>query len=163
MINEDRSVQPEKSTTRDTGLNCEVQASYQPAWGGLELSTSWDYQYSLNSLNDNDNYTRYYNFRFDGYVDFPFGLQLRTDAAYMLRSGTNIQKGEEDEMVWNATATWRFLKEKKAELSAHWSDILGKRKSYGRTATSDGFYEYRTQEIKGYFIVTFKYNFRLMM
>ena len=28
-------------------------------------------------------------------------------------------------------------------------------------ATSDGFYEYRTQEIKGYFIVTFKYNFRL--
>jgi hypothetical protein len=30
-------------------------------------------------------------------------------------------------------------------------------------ATSDGFYEYRTQEIKGYFIVTFKYNFRLMM
>ena len=30
-------------------------------------------------------------------------------------------------------------------------------------ATSDGFYEYRTQEIEGYFIVTFKYNFRLMM
>ena len=163
MVNEDRNVQPEKSTTRDTGLNCEVQAGYQPTWGGLELTTSWDYQYSLNSLNDNDNYTRYYNFRFDGYVDFPFGLQLRTDAAYLLRSGTNIKKGEDNEIVWNATATWRFLKEKKAELSAHWSDILGKRKSYGRTATSDGFYEYRTQEIKGYFIVTFKYNFRLMM
>lgn len=163
MINEDRSAQPEKSTTRDTGLNCEMQASYQPTWGGLELSTSWNYQYSLNSLNDNDTYTRYYNFRFDGYVDFPFGLQLRTDAAYMLRSGTNIQKGEDDEIMWNATATWRFLKQKKAELSAHWADILGKRKSFGRMATTDGFYEYRTQEIKGYFIVTFKYNFRLMM
>ena len=163
MVNEDRNVQPEKSTTRDTGLNCEMRTGYQPTWGGLELAASWDYQYSLNSLNDNANYARYYNFRFDGYVDFPFGLQVRTDAAYMLRSGTNIQKGEEDELVWNATATWRFLKERKAELSAHWSDILGKRKSYGRTVTSDGFYEYRTQEIKGYFIVTFKYNFRLMM
>ncbi|MBC5605383.1 outer membrane beta-barrel protein [Bacteroides sp. M27] len=163
MINEDRSQQPEKSTTRDTGLNCEMEASYQPTWGGFDFSTSWDYQYSLNSLNDNNTYTRYYNFRFDGYVDFPFGLQLRTDAGYILRSGTNIQKGEDDEIVWNARATWRFLKQRKAELSAYWADILGKRKSYARMATSDGFYESRTQEIKGYFIVTFKYNFRLMM
>ena len=56
-----------------------------------------------------------------------------------------------------------ILEKKEAELSAYWVDILGKRKSYNRMATSDGFYEYRTQEIKGYFIVTFKYNFRLMM
>jgi outer membrane usher protein FimD/PapC len=144
-------------------LNCEAQASYQPSWGGIDLSTSWNYQYSLNSLNDNDTYTRYYNFGLNGYVDFPFGLQLRTDATYNLRSGTNIQKGEDDEILWNAGATWRFLKKKEAELSAYWADILGKKKSYGRMATSDGFYEYRTQEIKGYFIVTFKYNFRLMM
>ena len=48
---------PEKSTTRDVGLDCEVRTGYQPAWGGLELAASWNYQYSLNSLNDNDNYT----------------------------------------------------------------------------------------------------------
>ena len=97
------------------------------------------------------------------YVDLPLGIQLRTDGAYTFRNGTNIRKGEDDEMLWNASATWRFLKKKEAELSAYWVDILGKRKSYNRMATSDGFYEYRTQEIKGYFIVTFKYNFRLMM
>ena len=96
------------------------------AWGGIDLSTSWNYQYSLNSLNDNDTYTRYYNFGLNGYVDFPFGLQLRTDATYNLRSGTNIQKGEDDEILWNAGATWRFLKKKEAELSAYWADILGK-------------------------------------
>lgn len=163
MINEDKSRQPEKSSTRDTGVNCEVRASYQPTWGGFDLSTSWNYQYSLNSLNDNDTYTRYYNFGLNGYVDIPFGLQLRTDAAYNLRSGTNINKGEDNEILWNAGATWRFLKKKEAELSAYWADILGKKKSFARMATSDGFYEYRTQEIKGYFIVTFKYNFRLMM
>ena len=163
MINEDKSLQPEKSTTRDTGVNCEMQASYQPVWGGFDLSASWNYRYSLNSLNDNNTYNRYYNFGLNGYVDFPFGLQLRTEAAYNLRSGTNIQKGEDNELLWNAGATWRFLKKKEAELSAYWQDILGKKKSYGSMATSDGFYEYRTQEIKGYFIVTFKYNFRLMM
>ena len=163
MINEDRSLEPVKSTTRDTGLNCEANVSYQPAWGGIDFSTSWNYQYSLNSVNDNNTYTRYYNFRLEGYVDLPLGIQLRTDGAYTFRNGTNIRKGEDDEMLWNASATWRFLKKKEAELSAYWVDILGKRKSYNRMATSDGFYEYRTQEIKGYFIVTFKYNFRLMM
>ena len=27
-------------------------------------------------------------------------------------------------MLWNASATWRFLKKKEAELSAYWVDIL---------------------------------------
>ncbi len=163
MINENKSLQPERSTTRDTGLNCEVQSSYQPSWGGIDLSAGWNYQYSLNSLNDNNTYTRNYKFHTEGYVDFPFGLQLRTDATYSFRNGTNIRKGEDDELLWNASAIWKFLEKKKAELSAHWIDILGKKKSYGRMTTSDGFYEFRSQEIKGYFIVTFKYNFRLMM
>ena len=33
--------------------------SYQPAWGGIDFSTSWNYQYSLNSVNDNNTYTRW--------------------------------------------------------------------------------------------------------
>ena len=163
MINEDKSLEPKKSTTRDTGLGCDANVSYQPTWGGIDFSTSWNYQYSLNSINDNDTYTRNYSFRLEGYVDLPFGLQLRTDGAYSFRNGTNIRKGEDDQMLWNASASWRFLKKKEAELSAYWADILGKRKSFGRTTSSDGFYEFRNQEIKGYFIVTFKYNFRLMM
>lgn len=163
MVNEDRSQQPTKSTTRNTGLNTGAHVSYQPKWGGIDFSSSWGYQYSLNSLNDNDTYTHNYNFRLDGYVDCSFGLQLRTDIAYTFRNGTNINKGEDDEILWNTGATWRFLKKKEAELSAYWSDMLGKSKSYGRYTTSDGFYEYRNQNIRGYFIVTFKYNFRLMM
>lgn len=163
MINEDKSLEPKKSTTRDTGLGCDANVSYQPTWGGIDFSTSWNYQYSLNSINDNDTYTRNYSFRLEGYVDLPFGLQLRTDGAYSFRNGTNIRKGEDDQMLWNASASWRFLKKKEAELSAYWADILGKRKSFGRTTSSDGFYEFRNQEIKEYFIVTFKYNFRLMM
>ena len=98
--------------------------------------------------------------------DAPIAFQefmIRPVGAYSFRNGTNIRKGEDDQMLWNASASWRFLKKKEAELSAYWADILGKRKSFGRTTSSDGFYEFRNQEIKGYFIVTFKYNFRLMM
>lgn len=163
MINEDRSQEPKKSTTRASNLNCEAHLSYQPTWGGLDFSTGWQYQYSLNSVNDNNTFTRNYRFGLESYVDLPFGLQLRTDATYVLRGGTNIQKDDENEILWNAGATCRFLKKKTAELSAYWSDILSDKKNYIRTATSDGFYEYRSQQIRGYFIVSFKYNFRTMM
>jgi len=163
MINEDKSQDPEKSTTRTSNLNCEAHLSYQPTWGGLDFSTGWQYQYSLNSVNNNDTFTRNYRFGLESYVDLPFGLQLRTDATYEFRGGTNIQKDDENEVLWNAGATYRFLKNKTAELSAYWSDILSDKKNYTRTVTSDGFYEYRSQQIRGYFIVSFKYNFRTMM
>ena len=40
MINEDKSLEPKKSTTRDTGLGCDANVSYQPTWGGIDFSTS---------------------------------------------------------------------------------------------------------------------------
>ena len=163
MINEDKSQDPKKSTTRASNLNCEAHLSYQPTWGGLDLSTGWQYQYSLNSVNDNNTFTRNYRLGLESYVDLPFGLQLRTDATYELRGGTNIQKDDKNEILWNAGATYSFLKKKTAELSAYWSDILSDKKNYTRSVTSDGFYEYRSQQIRGYFIVSFKYNFRTMM
>lgn len=163
LVNENQTDEPERSATRNTGLNCETNLSYQPKWGGIDLSASWRFQHSLNSLNENSTYTRNYDFKLESYADFPFGLQLRTDAAYALRSGTNMQGTDKDEVLWNAGATWRFLKKKEAELSAYWTDILGEQNSYGRFASSDGFYESYNLQIRGYFIVTFKYNFRLMM
>lgn len=39
MINEDKSLEPKKSTTRDTGLGCDANVSYQPTWGGIDFST----------------------------------------------------------------------------------------------------------------------------
>ena len=63
-------------------------------------------------------------------------------------------------MLWNCKCQLAVLeKERSGTVCVIWADILGKRKSFGRTTSSDGFYEFRNQEIKGYFIVTFKYNF----
>lgn len=164
MINEDKTMEPQKTTTRDTGVRCQTRLSYMPSWGGIDLSGSWDYNQALNSLNERNNtHNRTYNIGLEGYVDFPFGLQVRTDAHYTLRSGTNVQKEEKDEILWNAGATWRFLKEKQAELSVFWADILGDENGYSRSSTADGFFEVRGQQVRGYFLCSFKYNFRLML
>ena len=164
MVNEGERMEAEKSTTRDTGVECETRISYVPSWGGVDFTANWRYQQGLNSLNEQNNVrNRTYDFGLEGYVDFPFGLQLRTDARYTLRSGTNVQEEERDEVLWNAGATWRFLKEKQAELSVYWSDILSDEQGIARLSTSDGFYEIRSQQMRGYFLLSFKYNFRLMM
>lgn len=158
LVNERQSEQPERSTTQSRGVNANLRASYLPKWGSFDLTGDWRFQYSHNSLRQTDNYTRHYTINFNNFANLPGGVQLRTDASYMLRNGTNISKGD-DQFIWNAGVTWRFMKKKQAELSAFWSDILSRKKDYNRSITADGFYERRTMQIGSYFIISFRYSF----
>lgn len=159
LINENQSEQPERSATHNTGLNSDLRLSYQPKWGNLDLNGRWNFQHSSNSLLETDTYTRNYTFGLNGFADLPGGIQLRTDANYSFRNGTNIKKGEDDQIVWNASITWRFLKKKQAEISVNWVDILSQQKNYFRGTMADGLYENHTQQIGSYFIVSVKYRF----
>lgn len=159
LINENQTEQPEQSTTHNTGINSELRLSYQPKWGSLDLNGRWDFQHSSNSLLETDIYTRNYIFGLKAFADLPGSIQLRTNAIYSFRNGTNITKGEDDQLVWNANITWRFMKKKQAELSANWVDILSQQKSYYRASSAGGFSERHTQQIGSYFIVSVKYRF----
>ena len=159
LINENQTEQPERSTTHNTGINTDLRLSYQPKWGNFDLNGRWNFQHSANSLLETDIYTRNYAFGINAFADLPKSIQLRTDANYSFRNGTNIKKGEDDQFVWNASITWRFLKKKQAEVSANWVDILSQQKSYYRSTMADGFYESHTQQIGSYFIVSVKYRF----
>ena len=159
LINEDQSEHPNRSSTRSTGTNAELRLSYTPQWGTFDLSGNWNFQHSTNSLRQTDNYTRNYSFGFNAHADLPGSIQLKTDALYTFRNGTNIQKNEDDQLVWNTGVTWRFLKKKRGELSVHWTDILSERKNYVRNTTAEGFYESHSQQIGSYFIVSMKYRF----
>ena len=159
MLFRSQTEQPERSTTHNTGINTDLRLSYQPKWGNFDLNGRWNFQHSANSLLETDTYTRNYAFGINAFADLPKSIQLRTDANYSFRNGTNIKKGEDDQFVWNASITWRFLKKKQAEVSANWVDILSQQKSYYRSTMADGFYESHTQQIGSYFIVSVKYRF----
>lgn len=159
LINENQTQQPERSTTHNTGLSSELRLAYQPRWGSLDVNTQWTFQHSSNSLLQTDNYTRNYLFGLNAFADLPGSIQLRTNALYSFRNGTNITKGEDDQLVWNASVTWRFLKKKRAELSADWVDILSQQKNYYRGSSASGFSERHTQQIGSYFVVSLRYRF----
>ena len=93
------------------------------------------------------------------YADLPGGIQLRSDVDYSFRNGTNITPGEDDQVVWNASLSWRFLKQKKAELSFYWADILSQKKNFTRSVSSSGLSERHTQQIGSWFMLSFKYRF----
>lgn len=159
LVNEGQSEEPERSLTRNTGCNANLRLGWHPQWGGFDASGDWRWRRSTNRLHDTDNYTRNYSFSLNAFAELPLGLQLRSDITRSFRNGTNINAHDDDQTLWNVGCTWRFLKNKQAELSLNWTDILSDKKNYSRNATSTGLYESHSQQIGGYFMLSFKYRF----
>lgn len=161
LMNDGSTISPQRSLTKNGRLNARLRAAFLPDWGSFELSGNWGYNHSVNDLKNSNIYTRNYGLGLNAFAELPGGLQLKTDADYSFRNGTNITPGEDDQFVWNAGLTWRFLKKKKAELSFYWADIFSKRKSYSRSTTDTGFYERHSRQIGSYFMVSFKYRLNI--
>ena len=159
LINEGQQEMPERSTTHNTTLNANLRFGYQPQWGGFDLTGDWRFRHSTNLLRETGDYTRDYRLGVNAYADLPGGIQLRSDVDYSFRNGTNITPGEDDQVVWNASLSWRFLKQKKAELSFYWADILSQKKNFTRSVSSSGLSESHTQQIGSWFMLSFKYRF----
>lgn len=158
LVNEGKSEEPDRSVTHNTSYNANLRLGYQPKWGGFDLQGDWRYRHATNQLRGTSNYTRSYNFSLNTYAELPLGFLVKSDAAYSFRNGTNIKKGEDDQVVWNLGASWQFLKKKQAELLLYWSDILSDKKNYYRNVTATGLTESRTSQIGSYFIISFKYR-----
>ncbi|EXZ42257.1 carboxypeptidase regulatory-like domain protein [Bacteroides fragilis str. 2-F-2  len=159
LINEGQQEMPERSTTHNTTLNANLRFGYQPQWGGFDLTGDWRFRHSTNLLRETGDYPRDYRLGVNAYADLPGGIQLRSDVDYSFRNGTNITPGEDDQVVWNASLSWRFLKQKKAELSFYWADILSQKKNFTRSVSSSGLSERHTQQIGSWFMLSFKYRF----
>ena len=159
LINEGQQEMQERSTTHNTTLNTNLRFGYQPQWGGFDLTGDWRFRHSTNLLRETGDYTRDYRLGVNAYADLPGGIQLRSDVDYSFRNGTNITPGEDDQVVWNASLSWRFLKQKKAELSFYWADILSQKKNFTRSVSFSGLSERHTQQIGSWFMLSFKYRF----
>lgn len=161
LLNEGGSGLPQESTTRNTAFNSELRLSYFPKWGAFDFWGKWRYLHSQNSLRGSDTHTREYDFGLNAYTDLPMGIRLDTDIVYTFRNGTGIIPGEDDQLVWNASLSWRFLQKKQAEISASWADILSRRKNYSRNISSSGLFENHTQQMGTYFMISFRYKYNI--
>lgn len=153
---------PQRSNTHTTGLNTDLRLSYLPSWGNIDLNGKWTFYQSKNSLQNRNTYTRVYTLGLESSANLPGDFIFQTDANYRFRNGTGISGNDDNEILWNIKLSWKFLKEKRAELSLYWADILNQRKSLTRSAGATGFYEYYEQQLRGYVMVSLKYELNSM-
>ena len=153
---------PQRSNTHTTGLNSDLRLSYLPSWGNIDLNGKWTFYQSKNSLQNRNTYTRVYTLGLETSANLPGDFIFQTDANYRFRNGTGISGNDDNEILWNIKLSWKFLKEKRAELSLYWADILNQRKSLSRSAGATGFYEYYEQQLRGYVMVSLKYELNSM-
>lgn len=159
MVNEGRKEFPDKSSTRRNSSSVSLMTSYNPHWGGFTLDTRWAFSHNVNSLRNTSVYSREYNISFDAFSDLPGNFQLRSDIGYSYRGGTYMTSDMNNQIIWNAGISWRFLKKRQAELSVEWFDILNDRKNYYRNVSSTSLSEGYSKHLGSYFMVSFKYRF----
>lgn len=161
LINED-GTQNSRSVTGATTLSSNVRLAYLPSWGNIDLTGTWTFYQSKNSLQNRNTYTRNYTCGIESSVNLPFHFMVSTDAGYVFRSGTGMDGKSDNELLWNLKISWKFLKERRGELSVYWADILSQRKSFTRYASATAFSERYEEQLRGYAMVSFIYRFERM-
>lgn len=163
LINEDASQNVNRrSVTGATSLSSNIRLAYLPAWGNIDLTGGWNFYQSKNSLQGRNTYTRDYTCGLESSVNLPLHLTVSTDADYTFRSGTGMGGTDNNEVLWNLKVSWKFLKERRGELSVYWADILSQRKSFTRYASATAFSEQYEEQLRGYVLFSFAYRFEQM-
>ena len=151
-----------RSVTGATSLSSNIRLAYLPAWGNIDLTGEWSFYQSKNSLQGRNTYTRNYTCGVESSVNLPLHFIVSTDAGYTFRSGTGMNGADNNELLWNLKVSWKFLKEKRGELSVYWADILSQRKSFMRYASATAFSERYEEQLRGYVLFSFAYRFERM-
>lgn len=159
LVNDGQQEQPERSVTHNRTYNAGLRVGYQPKWGGFDLNGDCLFRHSANLLRETTHFIRDYSFGLTAYVVFPNNIRLKSETTHTFRNGTNMNRKEDNEFVWNLHLSWSFLPHKKAEFAAYWADILSRKKSYSRNVTSGGLSERYNQQLGSYFMMSFKYRF----
>ena len=163
LINDDASQNVNRrSVTGATSLSSNIRLAYLPAWGNIDLTGEWSFYQSKNSLQGRNTYTRNYTCGVESSVNLPLHFIVSTDAGYTFRSGTGMNGADNNELLWNLKVSWKFLKEKRGELSVYWADILSQRKSFTRYASATAFSERYEEQLRGYVLFSFAYRFEQM-
>ena len=163
LINDDASQNVNRrSVTGATSLSSNIRLAYLPAWGNIDLTGEWSFYQSKNSLQGRNTYTRNYTCGVESSVNLPLHFIVSTDAGYTFRSGTGMNGADNNELLWNLKVSWKFLKEKRGELSVYWADILSQRKSFMRYASATAFSERYEEQLRGYVLFSFAYRFERM-
>ena len=149
--------------TNTTGANETLSAEYRDDYLTLSLDGSLRYNHSTNDLQpdrDMDTYDFSYGTSLMAYIpwrNMRIGSDLNMNSRRGYDSGMNT-----DELIWNASLSFSFLKGNKASLSLAAYDILHQRSTVSRSMSATSRTDTENKSITSYFMATLTYRLSLM-
>ena len=133
--------------------------SFRSDYFDAELRGNYRYLLATNSMqNQNNQSTHNYGgtFNVSGYL--PCDITLSSDITYSGSAGYSAGYNTES-WLWNAQASYQFLKGKNATIAVKVYDILGQRNSIRRTVTGNYIQDVEYNTLDTYGLITFTYRF----
>ena len=156
-----QEAQLRKSNT--TGANESLSAEYRDDYLTISLDGTLRYQHSTNDLQPERNMDTYdfsYGTSFMAYIPWR-NMRLGSDLNMNSRRGYDAEMNT-DELIWNASLSFSFLKGNKASLSLAAYDILHQRSTVSRSMSATSRTDTENKNITSYFMATLTYRLSLM-
>lgn len=147
------------STTISSGIGFALSSNISPKFDFL-ISSNGNSNNITNTIKENSN-SNYYSLLSKIRIQvLPWkGLVLQTDVLHQRNSGLSSSYNNDD-ITWNASIGYKFLKDRLAELRLSVFDILEQNNSIVRN-TTDAYYEdVQSNVLEQYFMLTFTYNLK---
>ena len=149
--------------TNTTGANESLSAEYRDDYLTISLDGSLRYSHSTNDLQpdrDMDTYDFSYGTSLMAYVPW---RNMRIGSDLNMNSRRGYDEGmNTDELIWNASVSFSFLKGNKASLSLAAYDILHQRSTVNRSMSATSRTDTENKSITSYFMATLTYRLSLM-
>ena len=149
-------------TTRTTGANESLSAEYRDDYLTISLDGSLRYQHSTNDIDPSRNMDTYdYSYGTSVMAYIPWrNMRLGSDLNMNSRRGYDGDMNR-DELIWNASMSFSFLKGNKASLSLAAYDILHQRSTISRSMSATSRSDTESKNITSYFMATLTYRLSL--
>ena len=114
---------------------------------------------SATAASNLDTYT--YSYGISANYQFWFGLNLNTDINQNSRRGYAEDIMNTNQWIWNAQASYSFLKNRAGILTLRWNDILGQRDMVNRNISATSRTDSDSERIVSYGMLSFTYRFNM--
>ena len=128
----------------------------------INLNANFGYQRNRATATAASNLDTYnFSYGMSANYNFWFGLNISTDINQNSRRGFAEAIMNTNQWIWNAQASFSFLKRRQAILTLRWNDILGQRDMVNRNISATARTDSDSERITSYGMLTFTYRFNV--
>lgn len=126
----------------------------------LNLNLNGNYNASRATATSASNLDTYnYSVGASGNMNFWFGLNLSTDMNLQCRRGFADEVMNTNQWIWNAQASYSFMKNRNAIVTLRWNDILRQRDMVSRNISATSRTDGDSERVVSYVMLSFTYRF----